>query len=146
MNDPSTQFLASCSPVGTPRQGALAVTVKQRAELDEYRAKQARKVPSPSSHIDERKPFSMDKLLPKSQAAADAEKEEHKRLAKGTALLKKARVVKVAPAVALYNQKLRRVSRLSKLTVCSNPAVINFSAPMRNIVDRRCKRRGALRN
>ena len=59
----------------------------------------------------------MEKLLPKSKAecekkAPDANDLKTQAIEKEVMNLKKARVVKIAPAVALYNQKIKRVSIL----------------------------------
>ena len=59
----------------------------------------------------------MEKLLPKSKAECekkvlDANDLKTQAIEKEVMNLKKARVVKIAPAVALYNQKIKRVSIL----------------------------------
>ena len=115
MFDPSTQYLYACSPIGTPRNNMSQVlSENMQKELDDYKRQQRLKVPSPSSHVDEWKPFSMDRLIPKNkedQAAENEAKREAQILAAKVRNLKKARAVSIAPSVALFNQKMKRVSK-----------------------------------
>lgn len=63
MQDPSVQYLHTCSPIGTPRQGNSSL-LSLKIDVSDQRALQMKKLPSPSSHVDEKRAFSMDKLLP----------------------------------------------------------------------------------
>ena len=113
MFDPSVQYLTTCSPIGTPRLAHISRDNEaQRKDLEEYQRKQRLKVPSPSSHVDEKKPFSMDQLVPKSKEDQQRQSEEAKTAKLSAIKMRKARAVQVAPSVALYNQKMKRVSKL----------------------------------
>ena len=59
-NDPTAQYVYACSPIGTPR--GSNETGLSGAALEAHRARQARKLPSPSGHVDERNPFSESAL------------------------------------------------------------------------------------
>ena len=99
--------MASCTPIGTPRNLLAKEGTNLSLELDEFeeeaRLAQVKKLPSPSAHIDANRPFTMDKLVPKSN-------EDITRMILGKAGSKeeKTKQPKVAPEVARYNQRMRR--------------------------------------
>jgi hypothetical protein len=64
-----------------------------KIDVSELRAHQLKSLPSPSAHIDEKRTFTMDKLLPKV-------KDENGMTSPSVT---KSRHVKTAPAVALHN-------------------------------------------
>ena len=64
MVDPSTQYLETCPNIGTPRFRGQDIE-KQEKDFQAYRAAQRKNLPSPSSHVDEKNVFSIDKLVSK---------------------------------------------------------------------------------
>ena len=66
MLDPSTQFLADCVIIGTPKYvdpklGEFAR--KKNEEFKKWRAELKKQLPSPSEHVDERNVFTIDKVF-----------------------------------------------------------------------------------
>ena len=126
MNDPSTQYLDACSPIGSPRQkSSLGKYIL--SDDEEYRAQQRQRIPSPSANIDEKRPFTMDRLVPraskKNAESGDAAENAvsmsqgagggtiasptscGSAVSEGGTIVGSKRACKIAPAIALFNQK-----------------------------------------
>ena len=119
MIDPTLQFLHACSPIGSPRGIKNEMNPAMKKQHEDYKENQRRRLPSPSSHVDETQPFDQEKLVQITHDEREKLMQQSLKLDNQIEALKKARCVKVAPAVALYNQRVRRVSTISsKAAVC----------------------------
>ena len=134
MIDPTLQYLHACSPIGTPRNIKKEMSAHMKKSFADYREKQRRRLPSPSSHVDETRPFDTEKLVQITHDEREKMMQQSLKLDNQIEALKKARAVKVAPAVALFNQKVLRVSNIaSNLTVSVTISLLQFfSAPRKS--------------
>ena len=103
MQDPTAQYLKTCSPIGSPRINLGMLGFQNlRIDTDEEKLRrmvQMKKLPSPSAHIDESKPFTLEQLEPQTW-------EQKQQDAKNVI---KTREVKMAPAVARAQQQQKRL-------------------------------------
>lgn len=118
MNDPSAQYLEVCSPIGTPRRHQTNLGSDLDEQELEYRVYQKQRVPSPSANIDECRPFTIDRLVTRvkeeeGKTGEPGEEDKDQLASPKTPVIDLGdaaprRACKVAPAVALFNQKLKR--------------------------------------
>ena len=82
-----------------------------KIDLNEVRLQQIKKLPSPSTHVDEKRPFTMDKIVQKmANDSRSVSPPQEIASARGGM---KTKTLKMAPGVALANAKLKRVSNPS---------------------------------